>query len=374
MKNSRPAAEKRPLRGRISLFGLCLLLCASLITGCGILPKEEELPTAPILVEGETEEYILTKVNRGDVILTDVVRTRFMPSAYESLSFPIGGERIRKVYVALGDRVQPGDLLMEVDTDSIQNSIRNQQNTIDNLELSLTHLEEARGDEIYAAYLEDQQARRAGVSGWISRETIVEEQYDHQIQQTEAALEIARLRLEELEKELAKRQLRASIEGNVAQIYDFSAGERVEKDYPVIRITNMDEAVFEITSNNENVLKAGQTYELEINQSYYQVKAVSGRDLSLPSASDNRLYLQLLEPGDEIAQGTTGTIRVPVKESDNTLFVNLKAVQSVQGKPVVYVLNEDGFREIRYVEIGLMTDTVVELLSGVEEGDDVILP
>ena len=124
------------MKKKVCAFILCGMAGLSL-SGCGLLPKEEELPTAPILVEVETEEYTVAKVARGDVRITEIVRANYVPSASEKLAFRVGDEVVEKVYVQMGDVVKAGDVLAELDVSRQKDQLRQQQDRIDSLYLQL---------------------------------------------------------------------------------------------------------------------------------------------------------------------------------------------------------------------------------------------
>ena len=55
------------------------------------------------------------------------------------------------------------------------------------------------------------------------------------------------------------------------------------------------------------------------------------------------------------------------------LTVPLKAVHLASGKSYVYVLGEGNMREVKWIETGLFGDETVEILSGLTEGEKVII-
>ena len=57
---------------------------------------------------------------------------------------------------------------------------------------------------------------------------------------------------------------------------------------------------------------------------------------------------------------------------DNALVVPAKAVTTVAGQTVVYYVDEDGLRAYKPVETGLAANGMVEILSGLEEGEAII--
>ena len=371
---------KRYERKHILSRGLRLLLCLvigimpTLLPGCGLIPKEEELPAAPMLEEADTEEYVLTPVIRGDLIVTQTIRSSYIPSASEKLAFPIGGEYIGHVYVSLGDEVKAGDVLMELDLTNVENQIEAQEIELDSLYLQLSQLYEQEALALEEARILDRQAADNEVQGWTSRESGVYATYGQQIQAINNTITISEARLAELQADKAKRQLIATIDGVVTDLYNFDEGERSTKDRTVIQISNMDEALFEVYSTNTNLLEMGQTYTLICNQTEYEVIARTGEELGIETLRPDGVYFQMVTPDPSIAQNSTGTVTVVEAQSLNTLYVQADVVQTVQGQPVVYILNEDGYRTMQPVKTGLKNNKVIEILEGLSEGDYVIVP
>ena len=99
----------------LGIIWIWIVTCMMTLTGCGLLPKEEELPMAPLLLEGETEDYVVSQVVRGDVVIQEQIRASYVPSSTEKLGFELGDEKISKVYVSVGDSIKAGDVLMELD-------------------------------------------------------------------------------------------------------------------------------------------------------------------------------------------------------------------------------------------------------------------
>jgi hypothetical protein len=62
-----------------------------------------------------------------------------------------------------------------------------------------------------------------------------------------------------------------------------------------------------------------------------------------------------------------------VEESLGTLWVPADAVREMRDKHIVYCLDEKGFREMREVEIGIDNGKIIEIISGLEENEMVIL-
>ena len=76
--------------------------------------------------------------------------------------------------------------------------------------------------------------------------------------------------------------------------------------------------------------------------------------------------------GDGIDVGTTGTLRLILDKKENVLSLPVGAVNYADGKPYVYVLDDNGFKQMVWVSAGLIGDDLVEITSGLSEGDKVV--
>ncbi len=343
--------------------------------GCGLLPKEEELPMAPILVEAETEEYTVATVARGDVRVIEVVRANYVPSASEKLSFRIGDELVSKVYVQVGDVVKAGDVLAELDVTNQKDQLRLQQDRIDDLYLQLEHLYESEQLDLSKAQLADNQAAENGFTDWTSQMDTVLGQYEDQARQIKNSIQVAETRMSELQREIEERQLIASIDGTVTYLYEFQEGERAEEGRSVVSLSDMSQALFEVYSENGSLIEIGETYILTSNDTEYEVVAHSAEELAeeVVNVKEGHVYFKMKTPDPSIEQGASGSVQLVIEESLSTLWVPDKAIREMRGQHVVYCIDENGFREMREVEIGVQNGKNTEILSGVEENEIVIV-
>lgn len=357
----------------LEIIWVWIVTCMMTLTGCGLLPKEEELPMAPLLLEGETEDYVVSQVVRGDVVIQEQIRASYVPSSTEKLGFELGDEKISKVYVSVGDSIKAGDVLMELDVSSLDEQIRQQQNQIDDLYMSLNHLYQNEGVSISQAQLQDKQAAENSQAGWVSRVDEVVDTYASQAQQLKNSIQVAEQRLKELEEKKKTRQIIASIDGVVTYLYEFQEGERSVKDKKVVTLSDMSEAMFEVYSENGSLLQAGETYTLTSEGNEYQVVAHRAEELSFDGLKSDAMYLTMTTPDPSLEQGAAGTIVLIMEESRNTIYVPNSAVKNLRGETVVYCIDEQGFREIRPVQIGIQTGKITEITQGLEEGEVVII-
>ena len=117
---------------------------------------------------------------------------------------------MRGIYVRYGDEVTPGQLVAELDTDRLQLDLRRQEIMLRKAELAAEHAQ-ARGADRFTT------------------------------ENAELDVELERLRLQQLQEELAKSQLRAPVAGEVVYIAPLSEGESVEAFRTVVQIADPSE-------------------------------------------------------------------------------------------------------------------------------------
>ncbi len=138
-------------------------------------------------------------------------------------------------------------------------------------------------------------------------------------------------------------------------------------------LSDMSEAMFEVYSENGSLLQAGETYTLTSEGNEYQVVAHRAEELSFDGLKSDAMYLTMTTPDPSLEQGAAGTIVLIMEESRNTIYVPNSAVKNLRGETVVYCIDEQGFREIRPVQIGIQTGKITEITQGLEEGEVVII-
>ena len=68
-----------------------------------------------------------------------------------------------------------------------------------------------------------------------------------------------------------------------------------------------------------------------------------------------------------------GTLTLTLDTREDVLYVSADAISSAEGRSFVYYIDEQGMRRMQEVEVGLETGKLTEILSGLDEGDEIIL-
>ena len=95
--------------------------------------------------------------------------------------------------------------------------------------------------------------------------------------------------------------------------------------------------------------------------------------LGMTNASDEKIYLQLDQPDPTLKSRDSGSIILKLDQRENVLYLDKSAIRTFNGKPFVYIPDENGLPTLRYVTLGLEVKNVVEIVEGLDEGDQVII-
>lgn len=368
------------------LAGIFLLSC----TSCAIMPVEEELPAAPVVRAYEVEEYEQTPVLRGDLQLSKKVNCTYRPAKSADLSFVLGGEYISAVYVETGQLVKKGQLLAELEQGNIDEQIEAQEYALAQSRVKLRHAREDRAldlekqellcrdleERLEAAVPEtDTAALKSQLEAQRAEKNRLASQYDNQIETLNDGIYIQDKKLSQLRLEKSRRQIYASIDGTVTFVRQVEEGQRSVKDERFITVSDMETSVFVVKGEDCQYFKAGGHVDVVYKKTAYPAQVVDAASLGLTEQEDGeaRCYLQLLHPNPELESGNAGAVNVILDERKDVLYTLAEAVKTANGQKIVYYLDENGIKAMKNVETGLKAGEWIEIVSGLEEGDSIVL-
>ena len=354
---------------------ILLAMCCTLLSACSLLPPEESIRVAPMIPESDSIVYETIPVERMDMVLTKTVSCAYSSLSTEQLLFEAEGLTFDRYYVQLGDRVTAGQLLAELDMSDIDEQLSALRLDLSLLELQIDALEEDR-----ALALERRKILMEGNSAEELAAALkeVNAQFDRRAQSLKDEVYLVKLQIQEWEAEIPKRQLWAGIDGVVHYLYDYSKDPTGSKIGPrAIRLVDPDKTFFVASTDLWQYLEMGQTFSLFGNMSFYNLTVIPASELGLEETErvEGQTADVYFRPDKTVAGmevGDASTIRVVLDSREDVLAVPAKAVTTVAGQSVIYYVNEDGMRAYKPVETGLVADGMVEILSGLEEGEFII--
>jgi macrolide-specific efflux system membrane fusion protein len=320
-----------------------LLIPLALLSGCFLLPKEEEM-LAPPLMEPPEITYETYEAKRGTIVDDFRVTGNFVYAKQENVYFRYRGGRLLKIYVTYADMVKTGQLLAELDTDSLKYQVTMQQLTVEKAKL---------------------QAERGSLLG------------DDKILQKMADLEIrqAQLTLESYQTELSKAQLYAPLDGIVVYVGRFAEGDAIDAYRTVVRIA--DPRVIELSYKG---IKASDfTFGMNVEVSFANatfagsvVQTPGTAPIDLPEDERGQIVVRVKNLPGNVQAGDDATIRVVLQRRDGVIVIPRNLVQTYQGSDFVNIL-VNNIKKQQPVEKGIVSATEAEIVKGLKEGDLVII-
>jgi len=355
---------------------LALAAIPAVLCSCSLLPQEEEYVSKPTLRSYSQAEYELSYVQYGDVTLTENIPCKYLPASTESLSFNIGGVYYDEVFVEKGDLVKKGDLLVQLDVSGLDESIAAGEEHLASLKRTIRNLEEqcALSVEAQTRLLSALSPEQAAAQ---KQPEEIREEYLRQIEPLQDELSIGVLRLEEERTKLEQRRLYAGIDGAVTYVRKVDQSTRSSEGELVLSIADASTSVFTGSTLNYGLLPEGTEVSIYSNKEYLPATVVSAQSLGLEESysekGEKTLYFQLQTPNAALETNDRGTLTLTLEKHTDTLFIEKDALYTVGERTFVYHMDENGLKQMVDVEIGLVTPFYIEILSGLSEGDNVIM-
>lgn len=346
------------------ILAICLVL-----SSCGIFPREQSYQSAPTLPPYEREEWEMAYVQRGDLRLAESVICTYVPVQTETLSFVVSGILYDEIFVSAGDSVKKGQLLAQLDISTIQQEIEDCRLQLQKIDLQLEGLEEDRALELQRQKLLN--ADEATIKQ-------INDSYDLQAQTLQDDRVIAQMLLDECNEKISARQLRAKFDGMVTYVRSIKPGDRSAAGARVITIEDSASSIFQAETKNWSKVILGNPYVITVKDAPYEAVAVSENELGIPVTERQEgvtapIYFKLTDATVQLEDGDRGMLDLVLEIRENVLMVPEKAVAKSKGKTIVYYQDENGLKVYKTVEIGLTANGMTEIVSGLAEGDCVIV-
>ncbi len=250
-------------------------------------------------------------------------------------------ERIASIKVEEGDVVREGQILAVLDTSASMASVS---------QARVQYLNVKRDRERMEALLAE---------GGISKQ---------EFDQINAAFEVAE---ENYHTARNLIELIAPISGVVARI-EFNEGDIAQPGDPVITILDDSsyEIVFDVTQENRRQLHTGQEVKVTIGSNGEELTGHISR-ISLSAAPETRLFQARAELSSsvDLFSGEMASINVVISEADNVVAVPPDAILERDGQAFVFVIRDNTVAKRQPVQRGLVGETFVEVVQGLQEGD-----
>jgi multidrug efflux pump subunit AcrA (membrane-fusion protein) len=381
-------------------FALPLLL----LTACS-KPQEAEKGPAPVQVTSATQATI-RRIVKGDGALFPIDQAGLMPK----LAAPV-----QKFYVNRGDHVRQGQLLAVLENRDLVAAVTESKGAVEQAESNLRttegatipesvgkaqiDLETARDardnakrildsrqklfnegalpgrqvDESQAAYSQAVGVYRAAEEHLKALQSVSKTE---QIKSAAAQVQSAKAHMASQETQVAYSRIVSPISGIVAD-RALNAGEMANPGSAIITIMDISRVVarIEVPQAEASTLKVGQTATLSQPDSKETVegKVTVVSPAADPNTTTVQVWIQVPNPGEKLKPGTAMHAEIATEEYKAATVLPITAIlPGEEGGTAVLTVSSDSVAHKRAVTLGVRQGNQVQILSGVNPGEEVV--
>jgi RND family efflux transporter MFP subunit len=326
---------------------------------------------------GREEPPDTAVVARGDVVVTAPVRGNLGMRNKAYLTFGITGMVI-EVLVENADSVEKGQVLARLDAPSLELGVEMAELQV---EIAQTQVKAARAQyEIALINLKEPGTPPLGES-----KEVLNQRADMAKASWETAklnLEMAKLNLEMAKLNLEKAVIVAPFDGVVADI-QISEGKEISTAAlaaPAISLVDNGEIEMRGFVDELDIAAVRLGQEVNISLDARRDLEAKGKVAFVSPIGTVRLgvvsyetVITMDEPYEGLRDGMSATADIIIERRDDVLAIPNRAIRGTREEPVV-IVDIDGQLEEREITLGLTDGINTEVLSGLQEGERVVLP
>lgn len=194
------------------------------------------------------------------------------------------------------------------------------------------------------------------------------------IEKQELTVESKRLALEELNEEDSIAE--SPIDGTVLTVFVDEEGY-VDKGEPLFKVANLDVMEIIIDVDELDILNIEKGQNVTIECDVFDGETFSGTvdSISLSGSSQSGVTTYevtiLVDDRKDMMSGMNVDAEILIEENTDTLIIPVAAVNKIGNKYVVMVKDEEGNLTPQPVEVGIVNEKYVEVVSGLSEGESI---
>ncbi|MDX1700306.1 MAG: efflux RND transporter periplasmic adaptor subunit [Melioribacteraceae bacterium] len=368
--------------------------------------------------QGNFKEIETKKIAKIDIIETVSATGKIQPEVEVKLSSEVSGEII-ELPVVEGQQVKKGDLLVRVNPDIYQSSLSRSQATLQNTRAGLSQAE-ATLKEAKANYDRNKQLFEKGIISKADWDRAISSFEVAEANQQSAyyAVKSASATVNEARDNLNRTQIYAPMSGTISKL-SVELGERVVGTQQmagteILRVANLNNMEVEVDVNENDIVKVSINDSAIVEVDAYLKKEFKGIVTEIANSADGvltsdqvtnfKVKVRILEESyadltkgkpdyySPFRPGMTATVDIISDRREDILGVPISSIviktdtsSTKRGKSkekkvetdeetkfeCVFVKEGDKAK-LKVVETGIQDDTNIEIISGLEEDDEVI--
>ncbi len=255
---------------------------------------------------------------------------------------------VLKLLVEEGDQVVPGQVVAELDRERLDLEVARAKATLARLENDFRRSSELKDKKL------------------ISAEAFERSRFEYETEK--ASYEMQKL-------ELSYTKVRSPIGGVVSERM-VKIGNLVNLYDPLFRVHNFDPllAVIHVPERELSALRTGQPVELQVDalaEESFRGELARISPVVDPQTGTFKVTIEMPQPDARLKPGMFGRVSVVYDEHDQAITIPQDALVVEDKERYVYRVVDQRAERVD-VQVGYTTDGVVEILSGLEPGEQVV--
>jgi len=341
-----------------------------------------------------------------EVVMAPVSRDDLEVSITEAGIVELGGQQtfkapsdvtVESVLVEERQRVSQGQVLLELRDRALQQRLADQI-----VQLRINQLDWERKQEILQerqSRLADAETRLADSADLLDQGYISEDAFrtdkraledaqsslrDAEVELTKAQLQVEQdqITLESIRLQLEDNQIVSPIDAIVLNI-DVKPGDGVEREGRLLSIGDPTQETIRLELTTLNAAKVGIGMPVRVSVIGPNPEIFEGRiirvspqavtDANNSEQSTVEAEAKLNQPSGALIPGSAVSVDIVLEQRQDALVVPVAAIQRDAANPYVWVKDAEDKARRREVSIGLETLESVEILAGLQEGDEIVV-
>lgn len=385
-------------KGYLCLFGICFLISCILIFAAGSKVSDN----TKLKVEAFSNKAItvaVSKSSRENLSKTLAISAEFRPYQEVEVHAKVAGY-VKTIYVDVGDRVSSGQLLASLEIpefkDDLEQAAASNKRFEEEVKRANSELERAKAahEEAHLTYtrlLAVNEAKPNLVAQQeIDQATGRDRIAEAQISTAKAALSVAEQQLEVSKASEGKvktlntySQITAPFSGVVTKRFA-DTGSMIQagtasntQAMPLVRISEISRLrlILPVPESIVPKIHIGASVEVKVQSLGKSFQGTISRFANKIDSSTRTMETEVDVANHDfvLTPGMYASAVLTIDQKNNVVTAPLQAIANLENKPTVLIVNQEKNIEERPVTLGMETDTKVEVLSGLSEGEMVVI-
>ena len=339
------------------IIGIVLIIIIAYIAGKNILGNKPQITQEP---QSTTVQIQMAKKMSLSSVLS--FKANLEPVEEGIVGSKTAGQ-VTRILFENGEQVAQGQALAILDDQDAKNQLRIAQIDLQKLEISL--------DAAQKNYDKTKVLYEAGAFSKIELE-----ESERVLKTAQADYELKQVEIETISNSLNNTVLRAPISGEISA-KNITVGEYVSPGAVLAKIKNTSsiKAVIQLQQSDLAKVSIGQEVTLKISQNDGAGYKGTVKSMVKSANASTRVFdcqVQMNNAEGRLYPGTFGYVEIPDPEKKECMVIPLAALAGNEGNYSVFTVQENIARR-RSVGIGVIHNELVEVLTGLQAGEEVIV-